>query len=692
MRRKKLLPCFYALLVFIAVIANFILPTAAVSEQAAAVPQYGKFETSFSISGQAGNPFDPAVNDVLVSFRGPRGLTAVIPAFWDGNYWRVRYAPSMVGNYTFFVKFNGKAVNTADLSGNSFHCVKSDSDGFVRCDPNNIQSFQFDSGKLYYPIGMDVAWRGEHDLSYPDVFAKMSAAHMNWARIWMNYWDGKDLEWTLSKQQTPKIGYYSMDVARHWDDIMDSAAQNGIYVQMTVQHHGEYTRLTDPNWQDNPFNVANGGFLKEPADFFTDPEAIRLTKNKLRYIVARWGYSSHLLSFELFNEVQNIGEAQSHFQDVVNWHKTMAAYIRSIDPYHHLITTSNSDPGLSLANIGLDYDQQHSYPPDLISVFGNVKTDDLKVPFFFGEWGYSGTPTDAQGRILMHDGLWSGAMIPAAGASQFWYWDYVESRNWWPEFSSLTSYVDAYNVSQWTGLARVSPTVDTHGETAGLTFAPTGGWEPTTRFDIDVPVDGAMPDMHGVASFIQGRYHREMTAHPLVFHVTCAKPSRFILTVTTVASAGASLTLGLDGNDVSQQDFPAAAKDHDVNTDVGVDIPAGSHTVTVVNNGLDWLVAGKFTVTNLVPIVALLAKGNSRKTAFWAYDRNVFEERPHSATLRFSNLHPGKYVVHLWDTKDGQPKGDIDTKSTESGGLEFTLPPFTQDIAGVIVAPVRSAP
>jgi hypothetical protein len=123
-----------------------------------------------------------------------------------------------------------------------------------------------------------------------------------------------------------------------------------------------------------------------------------------------------------------------------------------------------------------------------------------------------------------------------------------------------------------------------------------------------------------------------------------------------------------------------------------VDIPAGSHTVTVVNNGLDWLVAGKFTVTNLVPIVALLAKGNSRKTAFWAYDRNVFEERPHSATLRFSNLHPGKYVVHLWDTKDGQPKGDIDTKSTESGGLEFTLPPFTQDIAGVIVAPVRSAP
>ncbi len=38
-------------------------------------------------------------------------------------------------------------------------------------------------------------------------------------------------------------------------------------------HHGPYSTTTDSNWHEHPWNVANGGFLADPTDFFVDPEA-----------------------------------------------------------------------------------------------------------------------------------------------------------------------------------------------------------------------------------------------------------------------------------------------------------------------------------------------------------------------------------------------------------------------------------
>ena len=46
-----------------------------------------------------------------------------------------------------------------------------------------------------------------------------------------------------------------------------------------------------------------------PAAFFTDPEAKALFKQRLRYLVARYGAYRNLLAWELFNEVQFVGSA-----------------------------------------------------------------------------------------------------------------------------------------------------------------------------------------------------------------------------------------------------------------------------------------------------------------------------------------------------------------------------------------------
>ena len=90
---------------------------------------------------------------------------------------------------------------------------------------------------------------------------------------------------------------------------------------MTLQHHGQYSTTVDPNWPQNPFNTANGGFLSDPKQFFTDTTAKALTKRKYRYIVARWGYSPAVMAWELFNEVQFTDAAQNgQWANVAAWH------------------------------------------------------------------------------------------------------------------------------------------------------------------------------------------------------------------------------------------------------------------------------------------------------------------------------------------------------------------------------------
>lgn len=647
------------------------------------VPRYGKFEASWTLPRQTGNPFDPQDNDIQADIRGPHDLHTVVPAFWDGDRWRVRYAPPIVGRYTLRVLRDGKSTDTFGLAPGAFRCVASQDAGFVHAQPQPAPHFVLDNGLPYYPLGMDVAWTGSDEPAYPQLLRTMGGNGMNWARIWMNHWDGKNLDWAQDKANNPRRGDLLMDVARKWDVIFDAAAQNNVYVQMTLQHHGQYTAKTDSNWADNPWNIANGGFLHAPDDFFTDAEARRLTKAKYRYIVARWGYSTHLLSYELFNEVQNIGEAQTHFADVVAWHKEMAAYIRSLDTNHHLVTTSNSDPGTPLAQIGLDYDQIHAYPPDMVSYFAALRPQ-AAVPVFVGEWGYSDSASLADKLAFLHNGLWAGMMTPTAGAGQFWYGDAVVRNNWWPEFRSATAFLRMLHVPSVPSQSALTPTLSAPGALADLSFAPPDGWGPTTRTLVTLAPGGATPSLSGVSSYVQGRNHRDLLPRPLVFSLTCAQPTEFRLEMGTVAAGGAHPALTLDGQPGAEHDFPAAPKDHEAGQNLSVQVPPGVHQVSVFNTGADWFVLSRVVVTHYVPPVAALARGTNHSAVFWAYARPGAPDTVAGAQIAFPKLLPGAYRVQLWDIANGKPLSASRVTAT-AAGLRIPLPVFTRDIAGVAV-------
>src|SRR5690606_29016805 len=111
-----------------------------------------------------------------------------------------------------------------------------------------------------------------------------------------------NLDGVLGKKM--EDGELDRQVARRWDAVVDAAEEHGVYFQFVLQYHGQVSTSVNPNSHENPWNAANGGWLESPSHFFTDERARRLTRQKYRYIVARWGYSPSIMAWELFNEVE----------------------------------------------------------------------------------------------------------------------------------------------------------------------------------------------------------------------------------------------------------------------------------------------------------------------------------------------------------------------------------------------------
>ncbi|MCC5024592.1 MAG: hypothetical protein J6386_18155 [Candidatus Synoicihabitans palmerolidicus] len=162
-------------------------------------------------------------------------------------------------------------------------------------------------------------------------------------------------------------------------------------MQLVLQHHGQYTTLNDTTWSDNPWNVAVGGFLDSPDDFFTNDQARQLTRDKYRHIVARWGYSSSIMAWELFNEVNWTNSRQGDAAKnatVAAWHTEMARLLRRYDVHDHLVTTSDNDVHHALWD-AMDYYQPHIYPNNGILGVQTLELDPstLDRPILYGEMG-----------------------------------------------------------------------------------------------------------------------------------------------------------------------------------------------------------------------------------------------------------------------------------------------------------------
>lgn len=360
-------------------------------------------------------------------------------------FWKLRLTPLFEGTHVVNISLysKGKLIDSRIVSINVEGY--SQNPGFARIGGNYLVR---DDGSELFLIGQNVCWytASKKTYDYDDWFEKMAENGMNYARIWMAPW-AFGIEWK------DKVGRYDLKEAWRLDYVLQLAEEKGIYIMLCLVNHGQLRRSDD--WSGNPYNRARGGPLSSPEQFFTDPVAKDYFKKRLRYLVSRYAYNTHLLAWEFFNEV-DLTDGYNP-SNVASWHREMAEYLSSIDPYDHLITTSFSDPrggDLIWKTSGLDFTQTHMYGPG-IKDLGKAISAEIKrklslygKPTLFGEfgadWRWFDSPLYYRDRdgVEIHEGIWASCMSGSFGTAMTWWWDvYVDPFNLYYRYKALKKFL-----------------------------------------------------------------------------------------------------------------------------------------------------------------------------------------------------------------------------------------------------------
>ncbi len=402
------------------------LPAAARAQEqikiqlAPTVGQYAREEISFQLPREQGNPCDPAQIAVDGEFTTPSGQKLLLPAFnWEGAQpaagrageaatWKLRFSPVEIGSYILRVRVSrhGQPAQQAGIA--AFDCIASNRTAFVR---RSGRYFKLSTGEGFLPVGANRCWGepGALDPYLQDMKA-LSDAGANCLRIWL-------APWWLPIEKGP--GVYDPAVAARLDRIVEQAEALGLRLVVCIEQHGNLQEAGSEIalWRLHPYNAVNGGPCAAPAEFFTKPEALGLFRNRLRYLVARWGYSSSVMAWELFNEVEfadyGPGDFDAHRGEVLAWHREMARCLRECDPWHHLVATS-SDIDLQrrlLDEEALDMIQLHLYDRQDVATRLAEKCAELtrlvEAPLLVGEFGRK---DENAGPALVTDGVVAAAM------------------------------------------------------------------------------------------------------------------------------------------------------------------------------------------------------------------------------------------------------------------------------------------
>ncbi len=457
---------------------------------------YQKFELTLDWGMTYTNPFDPAEVSLDAFFTAPDGSVLSVPGFYYQEFtrtvvnryeefepaadpgWKVRFAPELVGTYTYEVNVTDARGETQVASG-SFESVESDEPPFIRLGPLGQRTFEYEDGQPFLPIGINQnsTWTSQDDYGldvYYDRLPKFADNAINMIRLQFTPNDGA-LTWSPNLFDYGVWRYYhgldGYNLASAWkfDRLMDLVHDEHMSAIINIEQAlamGSFAGTESQAWINNPYNAANGGMLNRPAEFFSNEAARTYFKNQLRYIVARWGYSDTVFAWELFNEFDWVLDDQDFTPDEIaaalDWHAEMSEYLHDIDPYDHLVTTNVATPihfwpegswYFELWQIpDLDICNFHLYNQPLL-VDDTVKNlvDYLNAyyaettkPCIIGEWGLDANgDADEQdiAGIGLHNALWTATMMKAVLLPH--YFELVHEYDQYAHFRSLSTFLSS---------------------------------------------------------------------------------------------------------------------------------------------------------------------------------------------------------------------------------------------------------
>lgn len=385
----------------------FALITA--TANASDVPVYGVIEQSIIHPSAAyANPWEDV--RLAVTLTSPTGREIKIGGFYcEPNTWQFRFAPSEIGTWTWKAQIKDKTA-AKDFSG-SFQATKSDNRGFVRLNPYNKMRWAFDDGSPYYPLGIgdcvgshhgqnpfenagldggfkdDAHPRGSH-VSFDDYLAAYNKGGFDLFR-----WSVDNCAFGLYNKIDPSGNVYKQQEGVWGDQLCQKLRAHGFRIYMTFF-----------------------GFTPAFPNDSKDPAKMDAVKRYVEYVANRYG--AYVDFWELMNEYPN---KPNTIDD--DWYRQVASYLKSIDPYHHPVSTSW--PRSDIAEIDICsphlYKRENEFDSDSVTRDAFQAWKDIwKVgkPVIFGEQGNSVANWDTRSALRMRLRVWTAFFVE--GSLIFW--------------------------------------------------------------------------------------------------------------------------------------------------------------------------------------------------------------------------------------------------------------------------------
>ncbi len=389
---------------------------------------------------------------------------------------RFRYLPKLAGEYRICIRVQLKDQEHEDFSpitvavepaADNFH-------GFVKVDDEDKRFFAYEDGSPFWGIGMNVRspfdtryiatvpfsnWRDENLGLYKRLFPKYKRNGINVVEVWMSSW-WLALEWINDRPGFHGVGHMNQYRAWMLDRILNWAEEQDIYLILVFNNHGKFGALNDTEWDRNPFNKKNGGYLESCEEYFSDARAKADFKKFCDYTIARWAYSPNILMWKLFTEIDLTGESYDFYKDPVMaaWHGEMTQYVKKKDPYKHPMTThwmlsyqKINDAVADLPELDVlttDAYYQQGGTAQLVNLLqGTAKFAEAKnKPVLVTEFG--GSPhADNMGNLIKqaHIGIWTGFFCGSSVAPFFWWFALVDEQDLYGRYASLAEFSTAEN-------------------------------------------------------------------------------------------------------------------------------------------------------------------------------------------------------------------------------------------------------
>lgn len=681
------------------------------------------------------NPFDPIDIDALGIFQSPSGQQVVIPGFWMQPYedrctapcesedlrpagvpiWQVRFTPEEAGTWTYTLQARNRD-GLVFIQDGQFEVSDSGQPGFIRVGANR-RYFQYSNGEPYFPIGHNLNWSWDGDggvAAYREWLRELSAAGGNFARLYI------DTPWFIGLEWEAPVGDYrsAQKAAARLDIVLDMAAEYGIALQVVVLWHQALSIYNGPpvlvpdtfdrpdmnaDWENNPYNVIYGGPAGGPSAFFTNEQAIELFRRRLRYIVARWGYSPNIFAWELVDRIDRTSDYNPATTNT--WLQNTASYLKQIDQQGHLITAGSAVFDAAVAsNPLLDFTSGQFYqrrPIETVSdqvtgavdaIRQNLQTSPvptLLTAYSINPW-FEPTAEDPLG-IHFQDTLWASALSGAGGsAASDWWYTYVIPQDLQRYYTPLAAFVAGVD---W-------PNLDLQPVEAALVTDDYSLYLPVRITDFNrqftaaprevvvhtITPDGVFPPINTVPSYLYGQVYNNQLSQAQIYRVTLPVNSYLEIGVSRVSTqAGARLSVLVDNQNALDLTLTIGSP----KTVVRVPLSAGDHEITLDNLGDDWLEIDYLEIGQLqAPARVLTLRDSTVGVALaWLQHRGYTWEAidtPRQAIqFRYvlDRMPPGRYSVEIWDALSGAVIGEELVQVGVDGMLTAPLTPMDSQLA-----------